>query len=276
MGCATSLPLAPFAGLLQCRDMNSSLDPIVGGEVVGFGDPDQQLVVMIRSQREEHDEICTGTLISDRVILTAAHCVAGIQPDNIHPQFVTSNGCAVHQVREARADVIRTVIHKKFDGSPKSLADLALIYLADDAPADQQRLAVLESNLKPTSDKLLLIGYGITGETKKDSQTLRRIYKSLKNDITLRPPAVLVNQSNASGGFCRGDSGAPILAEVFGEPKIIAVNSANIGMKPNTECQTMSLAIDTKEFAPWIKQNQKTLESSTWLSRLFSSSTQRL
>jgi hypothetical protein len=129
---------------------------------------------------------------------------------------------------------------------------------------------------KITNDKLLLIGYGITGETKKDSQTLRRIYKDLKSDITSKGNALIVNQLNSSGGFCRGDSGAPIIGEIWGEPYIIAVNSANVGLKPNTECHTMSLAMDMNHFSDWVERNKNKIESRTWLDKIIEDSTLRM
>jgi hypothetical protein len=275
VACVTGMPMEPVAQLIQCHEVPHSHDAIIGGKEVGYGDPDQKIVTLLKIRRDDHESVCTGTLISDRVILTAAHCIEGVEPKNIAPQFITTKGCPINQVRESSVDVIKTVAHKNFDGSPQSLSDLALLYLDDDAPSEQQRIPILNSIDKPTSDRILLIGFGITGETKKDSQVLRRIYKSLREDITYRDRSLIVNQSNASGGFCRGDSGAPIIAEVWGEPHIIGVNSANIGLKPNTECQTLSLAIDVLPFSKWILGNKHYLESSNWISRFLSESAEK-
>lgn len=276
-GCSTFAGgLKPVAQILQCREAHrSSHDAIIGGQEVGFGDPDQKLVTMLKIRRNDHESICTGTLLSDRVILTAAHCVEGVSPGNISARFTTTSGCPVNHVREASISVIRTVAHKNFDGSPQSLADLALLYLEDEAPPEQRRIPILGRNEKPAEDRILLVGFGITGEKNKDSQVLRRVYKSLSKDVTYRERALIVNQLGGRGGFCRGDSGAPIIAEVWGEPRIIGVNSANIGIKPDTECQTLSLAINVVEFSDWIQNHQKNLVSSTWLSRLFSEDVQK-
>lgn len=274
-GCTTTLQLEPVASLTRCRETKRSHESIVGGKEVGFGDPDQQLVTMLKIRRGDHESVCTGTLISDRVILTAAHCVSGVDPEDVIPHFVTTEGCPVNQARETTIEVKKSILHKNFDGSPQSLADVALLYLDEDAPKEQQRLPVLKKDEKPTSDKILLIGFGITGETQKDSQVLRRIYKSLKEDVTPRNRSLLVNQANGRGGFCRGDSGAPIIAELWGEPRVIGVNSANIGMQANTECQTMSLAMDVLAFSDWIQKYKTELDDLNWLTKKFTASIER-
>ncbi len=274
-GCIATVPVAPVATLLQCKDYTADSDDIVGGKIVGFGDPDQKLVSMLQIRRPDHESICTASLISDRVLLTAAHCVEGVDASDIFANFKSSAGCPINQLRDMRLKIVKKVIHKNFDGTPKSLSDLALLYLEESAPTDQERLRILEKEKKITNDKILLIGYGITEETKRDSQVLRRIYKSWKNDFTPKGRSLIVDQSSGSGGFCRGDSGAPIIGEVWGEPYIIAVNSANVGIRPQTECQTLSIAISSIEFSDWILRNKKKLESSTALGRFLSSSSER-
>ncbi len=266
--------LSPFA-LLQCQDSGNVSDHIVGGTVVAADDPDQQLVVMLKMRKGEKESVCTGTLIGERVILTAAHCVENVHVENIHPFFVTGAGCPVNQVRPTRGEVIRKLVHRGFDGTPQSLSDLALLYLADSAPTEQRRLPIAKTE-RPTQDQVMLIGFGITRETARDSQVLRRISKSWQQDLQPRGRALVIDQTKGSGGFCRGDSGAPVIGESWGEPQVWAVNSANVGITPDTECQTMSLAMDTRVFADWIQRNQHRLETSSKLSRFFSSDSQRV
>ncbi len=85
---------------------------------------------------------------------------------------------------------------------------------------------------------------------------------------------LIVNQTSGSGGFCRGDSGAPLIGEIWGEPYIVGINSANVGIRPQTECQTLSIAMNTTDFTDWILRNKKNLESSTAIARFFSGSSE--
>jgi secreted trypsin-like serine protease len=271
-GCQLLLPgpLEYVGTLSSCQPVSKTRDEIIGGEKVPFGDPDQQLVARLMIHKPNQVSVCTATLISDHVLLTAAHCVTGVEPDAIEAKFFTAEGCPVNKMRETTLAVERLVLHKDFDGSPQSLADLAVLYLKDAAPAEQVRVPLLRANDKPTSDRLLFMGFGITDEAQRDSLTLRRIHKSFKDDLEFRDRALIVNQTQERGGFCRGDSGAPIIAEVWGEPFILGVNSANVGLKPNTECHTLSLAMNVSPFRDWIERNRESLENASWLKRLVS------
>lgn len=250
-------------GVVKLTDCFEGQDSaaIVAGEVVSYSDPAYKLVTMLKIQRPAHSSICTGTLISDRVILTAAHCVSGVGPTDVTANFVSSMGCSMNQQKKAGISADSIVIHPEFDGSPQSLADLALVFLKTEVPRDQQRVPLIERGENASDDRVLLLGFGITGEAQTDSRTLRRVYKSLNTDLTFRERAIYVDQAKTPGGFCRGDSGAPILVENSGKLHILGVNSANIGTQADNECHTMSVAMNMNYFADWIHQEMSLFSS---------------
>lgn len=223
---------------------------------------------MIRARRGNSDAICTGSLLSNRIVLTAAHCVDGLTPADIEVRLTTTEGCPVMQQQMIDILADKISVHEDFDGSPESYSDLALIRLKTSAPHDVTRLPIVTDVQPPTSDRVVLLGFGITDEHSKDSQILRRIHKSIAGDLSFKEKIIAINQQSGSGGFCRGDSGAPIIAEIWGEPYVLGVNSATVGLKPESECHTMSIAMSAPYFSSWISENKKALEERTWFERL--------
>jgi len=276
MGCSSTSSLAPgyqlLGDLTQCQPTEVKQTSIVGGKVVSFGDPDQKLVSMIKIRRDGKLHICTGALLSDRSILTAAHCVWGAEADDIRVSFVTNEGCQPYHRRKRELEVESFATHEDFDSTPQSFSDLAILKLAGNAPKDSQRLPLLSANETPSSDKLILLGFGITAEDRKDSQVLRKIEKSLKEDVRDRDRTLLIDQTSRKGGFCRGDSGAPLIVELWNEPYIFGVNSANIGLAEGQECQAASLAINVSNahFRDWISKTSTEFEQREWWERILS------
>ncbi len=270
VGCSTTSSLAPgyqlLGNLTQCEPVAENQKSIVGGKTVGLGDPDQKLVAMIKVYRDGKLHICTGALLSDQVILTAAHCVWETDQDDIFVSFVTNEGCQPLHRRKIDLEVENYLVHKDFDSTPQSFSDIALLKLSVAAPKDAQRLPIFDPSQKPSNDKLILLGFGITLEDRKDSQVLRRIEKSFKDDVRSRGRTFLIDQTSKKGGFCRGDSGAPLIVELWNEPYIAGVNSANIGLTKGQECQEASLAIDvtSKHFQEWIDQTRSDFEEKKW------------
>jgi trypsin len=270
LGCSSTSSLAPVYQLLgdltQCQPTDEKKTSIVGGKVVSLGDPDQKLVSMIKIRRDGKLHICTGALLSDRSILTAAHCVWGTEADDVRVSFVTNEGCQAYHRRKLELEVESFSTHEDFDSTPQSFSDIAVLKLAGPAPKDAQRLPLLSTNETPSSDKLVLLGFGITAEDRKDSQVLRKIEKSLKDDVRAKDRTLVVDQTSKKGGFCRGDSGAPLIVELWNEPYILGVNSANIGLAKGQECQAASLAIDVSNghFRDWISKTASEFERKEW------------
>ncbi|MBX9765633.1 MAG: trypsin-like serine protease [Bdellovibrionales bacterium] len=226
---------------------------IVGGLVVKDTDPSAKLAVLLLITRGSSLSACTGILVKKNVLLTAAHCVSGVEAKKIRVVFKTLGFPAGTSASDLFGKKI--VIHEKFDGKPQNYSDLALLSLTADAPSGYHPIDLYDAKEKMTDDDVVLLGYGITGEEKKDSMTLRQTTKSFKNEIYLKNEFFGIDQKSRSGGFCRGDSGAPVLVNVGKTKKLFGMNSFTVGLEEGKECHTASVAMATSHFHDWIKKN---------------------
>ncbi len=235
---------------IDCRAHNSP--KIVSGTSVDKNDHDAKKVVLLLALRNSTVTSCTGVPISDRIILTAAHCVNAAQPTDIQAIFHPDMNCSSGYSPDDTISSVSYMIHPKFDGTLQSEGDIALIYLSEKIPSNYIIGQLYDENENITSDEVLMLGYGITSEQAKDSLVLRKTKKSFKNNAYLKSPLIVFSQDDATGGFCRGDSGAPSFVNVSGTEKIIGINSVNIGKDPNTECHTASASMYIPAFKSWI------------------------
>ena len=224
---------------------------IVNGVDVAPNDPKSKLAVMLLITSGSRLSTCTGVLVKPKVVLTAAHCVAEVEPKQVRVVFNTS---LAPGNPEARASVLADKIerHPDFDGKPENQSDLALLRLFSEAPKEYEIASFLKHGTKPSTDEVVLLGYGITGEKKQDSMTLRTTTKNYKKDLHLKKTTVGIDQSGDTGGFCRGDSGAPLFVSVDKTLKLIGINSYTVGLIENRECHTASVAMLIPHFEKWI------------------------
>lgn len=228
--------------------------PIVSGTEVSANLPEAKSAVLLLITRGSNLHACTGVFVKQKVLLTAAHCVAGVQATNVRIVFHT-HGSSMDHANDQHPAKIR--IHEKYDGTPECHADLALLNLSSLPPAGYEPVKLHLDKEKITTDEILLLGYGITDETKKDSMILRQVKKSFKNDIHWKDIYFGIDQKSASGGFCRGDSGAPVFVMVGKERRLLGINSFTVGLEKDRECHTASVAMSAAHFNSWIEKNAK-------------------
>lgn len=232
-----------------------STTQIINGRVVLKDETLSKEAALLMIKRDHKMSVCTSVPISNRVLLTAAHCVMQTSPEMVYSVFSTENKCAHGFRREKQIATKSIVLHPDFDGRPQNRSDIALIYLSESIPTDYSAALLYDGKQPITDPRVEMLGYGITNELKSDSMILRTTTKDYFKDLAVKNSLVIFNQKNKTGGFCRGDSGGPVYIYTGNTKKIFGINSFNISAtnQLNKECQTAGVAMYIPYFSNWIK-----------------------
>lgn len=165
---------------------------------------------------------CTATLVAPDVVLTAAHCVEGVDS----PMFLVGESFLPPEVRFRATEVH---VHPEYRGSSGGMAsppfDLAVLIIDGDTEAEG--LEPIPVNMEERSllgEIIQSVGYGAVEEGGGGFNT-RRYWTT--QDVISEAPAVYTVSDAGESGLCYGDSGGPMLWTVPGQgPTIMGVASA--------------------------------------------------
>lgn len=206
-------------------DFDSLRQPIVGG-TIDTGDP---AVVLLIAQIGNTGQagLCTASIISPRVILTAAHCV---DPDVVDPNhrgitFMVFLGNNINDQSQHSygnfVDVQDTQWDEQFnDNFLENGHDIAVVITKTALaipPLQINRQALQPSDKNAT---LRVVGYGVTSGSSEDSGTKRQMSTPLV-DFDSKFVLFGTNQKNT----CEGDSGGPAFITRNGVEYIVGVTS---------------------------------------------------
>jgi secreted trypsin-like serine protease len=226
---------------------------------------------------------CTGTLIAEDIVLTAAHCVDGAS----RVAVVFGNRSEVLGV-----EAVAVLPHEDYKGESVAFGsnDLALLQLKQPAPAGYHPIELLKTSdeitdktplhfygfgakkvesvemedpgSNPNLDQLLQVGMARCNEDRTSCQEFSFVLSDeLLRGVTHRTESLekdfITNYEDYKFDSCIGDSGGPVFVKNKGQYYLYGVIRGGGGETP---CQGFSIHIDVTKYADWISSSMEKLK----------------
>ena len=224
---------------------------IIGGTEVTRDDYESLSVVAIRDTKTT----CSATLISENLIITAAHCVSEWTKATTFSKSKRKLNSSPVMFYSYRPGVMPTYIRMDMiemfpanDIDEETYQDLAIVKLKSNAPKGFKPVPILSPEYSiQRNTEFLLVGFGFTDKFNNDDNfNLPRAPRKIKIPfVEVRNKRIVVSQVHGEKGSFYGDSGGPAYLEF--ENGLLLAGSTHGGSQAVPEAYYVNLG-DFKDF----------------------------
>ncbi|MGE5085111.1 MAG: S1 family peptidase [Bacillota bacterium] len=234
-------------------------DPqVIGGDKIDFENPIANSTVALMD--EQDGELCSGVMISNELILTAAHCVySGMTSllvyftpnikdgDSYNSRYAVT--CIQHENYKSDVDKMDT-------------ADIALVRVSGTLPYGYKPVPLYpDSDKLRAADDIIVAGYGVNRSWGKTAGAgiLRTTTLKVREPRSGKTEMVL-NQSFKKG-VCNGDSGGPAFIKKGGQLYLVGIASrgGSYDFPGAPKCSVTSTYTRVDAYLGWIKKTSAQL-----------------
>jgi secreted trypsin-like serine protease len=251
-----------FLSCVTPKSQDSS-PKITGGNLVSPDDPIARATVALVEKDRQNPQrwfvICSGTLVSRNLVITAAHCID--DEKNITIQFL---GLGQERDKTHQGTGIKHADYGKPYNETFSF-DLALVRLNQPAPSSMVPVPIAKKGEFQINDSVILAGYGVTsvlaspesdnnkGFLYQAQSKIVDVFSSSDRDVRedLENWGLITYSSpDTKAGGCIGDSGGPMFIKKSGQLKVIGASAGG-----DNRCNSTGKYTNLEFYWDWLIQH---------------------